>query len=374
MYIFTQLQSYALHRNSVLDRGFDASSESGYSVFLFNANNPSDFCILDEVLKFSRMRILLNSSFVTLEAASVIAIPLLMASIYKEFKKKMTRGSKWPNMRYFVWASILVIFVLNVAPFVFNILAIYNALSKPTSFKDIHVAFIIFAFALVVIPLLDFAVVFGVMYRYNFIENKGHEGSWSKVNCLCTDCHGEYEEIPNAENNQNGNRANKMWTACNYIFHFVSILAVTLFIQFSLFNVSMAAIAAPVEVGSLLLYYLTSILCFIGFLAIILKVLTRSIQECLPSRFCSFTLLLILLSIILLAGIILFGVFLYYYTILNQEYRNSRGILSFLGSLLPSLIAASATIFWKQVIPCVAIGKIEEHNEHQDEDAIAGAI
>ena len=102
MHIFTQLQSYALHRNSVLDRGFDASSESGYSVFLFNASNPSDFCVLDEILKFSRMRILLNSSFVALEAASVIAIPLLMASIYNEFKKKMMKDSKWPNIRYFV--------------------------------------------------------------------------------------------------------------------------------------------------------------------------------------------------------------------------------------------------------------------------------
>ena len=256
-------------------------------------------------------------------------------------------------------------FVLNVAPFVSNILAIYNALSKPTSFKDIHVAFIIFAFALVIIPLLDFAVVFGVMYRYNFIEHNGQEGPWSKVNCLCTDCHGGYEEIHNAENNQNGNRANKIWTACRYICHFASILTVTLFIQFSLFNivyVLLAAIAAPVEVGSLLLYYLTSILCFIAFLAIVLKVLIRSIQECLPSRLCGFTLLLILLSVILLAGIVVFGVFLYYYTILNQEYRNSRGILPFLGSLLPSLIAASVTIFWTKVIPCV--GKNEERNEH----------
>ena len=155
---------------------------------------------------------------------------------------------------------------------------------------------------------------------------------------------------------------------CKLLFHFVSILTVTLFTQCFLFHliyVSMAAIAAPVEVGSLLLYYCTSIFCLISFGAVILKVLIRSIQECIPEKLGCFSLLLILLSIILLGGLVVFGTFLYYYTTLNQEYRNSRGMLTFLGALFPSLIATVVGIFLTSIISCVEknTSKQEEHKK-----------
>ena len=40
------------------------------------------------------------------------------------------------------------------------------------------------------------------------------------------------------------------------------------------------------------------------------------------------------------AGVIVFVSFAYIYSKLNQEYRNDRGIMTFIGAVLPSLAAA----------------------------------
>ncbi len=345
-----------MHHNSVITKGIDSTIESGYSVYVFNSNNPSDYCIFDEVSNFLRLRILLGIAFGLLEMSSVFSIPLLLASMYERFKRKMTEK----NLRYFVWATLVLIVLIIPLLITCNILALINGFkTPPTHYNDIYAAFIMMAVAMGIFPLVDTIAAILVVYRFKRIE----EDSWTNINCF-------------GFRNYEGTKVMCLKNAI----HIGAIVAVMWFTQLALFNsiyLFIGAIAAPVETGSLLLLYITSLFALISFFAVILKVFHKTLpaaeaQEGQPpaeaqegqgfvaflkvlknNRCLIYFVLLIALVCVLAAGIGVFVSFMYIYITLNQEYRNNRGILTFLAALLPSLLVSISGIFWTRIMRCI---------------------
>ncbi len=452
----------------MITKGIDSTIESGYSVYVFNSNNPSDYCIFDEVPNFLRLRILLGIAFGLLEISSVFSIPLLLASMYERFKRKMTEQ----NLRYFVWATLVLIVLIIPLFITCNIFALINGLTTPpTHYNEIYTAFIMMPIAIVSFLVVDIVAAIFVVIRFNKIEN-----SRAKINCF------GFRDYKNTN----------VICVKNAI-HVFTIVAVTWFTQFALFNsiyMFIGAIAAPVETGSLLLLYITSLFALISFFAVILKVFHKTLpaaeaqeepppaetqegpptaetqegpppaetqegpptaetqegppppaetqeepppaetqegpppaetQEGPPTaetqegppptaeaqegpppaetqegpppaetqegpppaetqegpppvlaaeaqegqgfvrfpkvlknnRCLIYFVLLIALVCVLAAGIGVFVSFMYIYITLNQEYRNNRGILTFLAALLPSLLVSISGIFWTRIMRCI---------------------
>ncbi len=103
--------------------GFESSTKSGYSVYVFGTG-LGDYCIFDEVSPFRNLIILLWASFGALEISVTFAVPLIMISLYREFRKKMNDDES--RLRYYVWAVIVVIALLIGPMYACNFRAIYN--------------------------------------------------------------------------------------------------------------------------------------------------------------------------------------------------------------------------------------------------------
>ena len=107
--------------------------------------------------------------------------------------------------------------------------------------------------------------------------------------------------------------------ALKNVCHIASITVITLFAQLALFNsvfIYFAVVAAPVESGSLLLLYLSSLFALISVLATGLK-MVHKVKSRIGFSFASIT--LIFLSIGVAGGIGVFVTFIYKYTLLIQE-------------------------------------------------------
>ena len=377
-----------MHCNSVITKGIDSTIESGYSVYVFNSNNPSDYCVFDEVLNFLCLRKLLCIAFGLLEISSVFFIPLLLVSIYDDFKEKMKNREK--NLRYFVWATLVLIVLIIPLLITCNIFALINGFkTRSTHYNDIYAALSTMAFAMGFFPLIcDTLTAILVVCRFKKIEN-----SCRNINCFgfrnytntCLIC---------------GKNFLHCLICGKILLHFFAIVAVTWFTQLALFNamyIFIGVIAAPVETGSLLLLYITSLFALISFFAVILKIFHKTLPARAPTdpiatptnaqtndptpTFSSleeqqpvngiddqptivqknnnitgcvcYFILLIALVCVLAAGIGVFVSFMYIYIAMNQEYRNNRGILTFLGALLPSLLVSISGIFWTRIMQCI---------------------
>ncbi len=135
--------------------------------------------------------------------------------------------------------------------------------------------------------------------------------------------------------------------------HLASIAFITLFAQLTLFNsvfISFAVIAAPVESGSLLFLYLSSLFALISVLATGLKIVHKFQTS---KQICIALILLFFLMVGVAGGVGVFVSFVYKYTLLIQEYRNSRGVIAFLGPIVPSVLATSVGGIFTTIIPCI---------------------
>ncbi len=338
-----QLLSYAKHRNAVTTNGFDSSTESGYSVYVFGPDS-GDYCIFNEVGPFQNLRILLWASFGALEVSITFAIPLIMFSLYREFKRKMNDDES--RLRYYVWAVIVVIALLIGPMYACNGLAIH----RHSHFKDLTVELICLAVFLGFLPILDFMAIIAMFaskrkfaaaaedqtFLYNVILSFRNEG---------------YSIIDQSEDESTLSRM-----VVKDIRHIALITVITWFAQLALFHsvfISFAVIAAPIESGSLLLLYLSSLFALISVLATGLK-MVHKVESRIGFSFASIT--FIFLSIGVAGGIGVFVTFIYKYTLLIQEYRNSRGVIAFLGPIVPSVLATIVGGIFTTIISCIKVG------------------
>ncbi len=319
----------------MIHNGIDSSIESGYSVYVFNTTgNLGDYCIFDEFNNFLYLRTLLFVAFGFLELTSMFSIPLLLASIYGEFKKKMSSTDQNGNenkLRYFVWATLLLIVLIIPLLLCCNAQAIHYGLSlPPTEYNDIVKGFKVMAGAMVFLPVVDLLtaiVVVVILYRIVGKKQPPRDNEDKhEINCF------GFPDFTNTE---------RRCIRLKNVVHIGAIFVVTWFTQLALFNciyVFIGAIAAPVETGSLLLLYITSLFALISFFAVILKVFHKILpavaaaqpnnqreappQETITRRQCfsGFACFVpfLLLVCVLASGIGVFVSFMYIYITLNQ--------------------------------------------------------
>lgn len=365
LYFFClQLLSYALHR-SYTSR-IDLSTESGYSVYVFDSE-LSDFCVFDEVSQFLHLRIVLWCSFFVLELAVAFASPLLMVGGYSGFKEKMEVENS--RLRYFVWAFIVVTTLLVVLMYTCNILSIVNEMSSNYSnkFSDITKSNIALIVLLAIFPLLDVLGAAGVMWFLSWVQHVKDRSRCIDcyyINCLCRKRYHQLENVDEYSTEtvhwqiENVGPTSFFKFLLKNVLHLYSMVVVTLFTQLVLFNsifVSLAVVAAPVEAGSVLILYLASLFTFISFIALVLK-MAHTIQIYQKS-FCGAG---FAVFVLVFAGVGLFAGFMYLYTILTQEYRNSRGVIAFIGPILPSLLASAVGGILIRIFPCVKAKNSED--------------
>ncbi len=277
-----QLFSYAKHRNVAKTNGFDSSTERGYSVYVFGTDHPGDYCIFDEVWSFHYLRMLLWSSFGIIELAVTLAAPLLMISLHEVVAKKMKDYKS--VFRYYFWAVILVITPLIALIYICNGFAIYSGLNGQS-----HINISVFV---VLIGVL--AVVFVLDVILAGISMCVLRKVWIKKNvCLC---YLGYKPVNTDQTSENDTATSENATATSKndivsFWHIFSMVSITVFTQLALFHsvfISFAVIAAPVESGSLLLLYLSSLFTLISFLALGLKIANNMQHKCINCILCSY--------------------------------------------------------------------------------------
>ena len=347
--MYMQLMSYAEHRKAVIKNGINAPRESGSSVYVFG-NNADEYCIFNEVPSFSQLRVLLYVALIVAELTGAVAIPLLVATVYKKLQKK--KGKKVSNALYFIYAAIITIGILLLAIFSFDCIAIHLVLTS-NSFPETHTAFLALAVFLVIFPVIDLiAVICAVRKLCKPLRCQspcGLANNHERRQLLSAQPEDEHSdtsgqnvsETASPTENEEPDNVRPNCTAC--IILFFSMMCVTLFTQLVLFNsvyLFMAIIAAPVETGSFLLLYAASLFCFVSFLAVVLKVLHQAGPHRTNLKWIGYCLSCVVLLAMLGAGVIVFIVFTYLYSKLNEEYRNDGGVMTFIGALLPSLAAA----------------------------------
>ncbi len=333
-------------------------------MFVFDSG-PGDFCIFDQVAQFYTLRILLWISFGVLEVAIALAVPLFMIGIYRGFKKKMEADDS--RLRYFVWAFIGVITPLVILMYLCSILAIMNGLrgNPPTQFLDVTIAYIFLAIFLVIIPVFDIAGTVFAMDMLSRFKREDDKFRWIdcyNINCLCRKDYyrlSKNEEEPVKNENKFCDFMKKLGCklGCKFLLknggHLYSIFIFTLFTQLVLFNsifMSLAIVAAPIEAGSLLIMYLASLFTFITYIALILK-MAYSIQIQQKTIYGAGAIAFLLIFV----GVGLFSGFMYYYTILTQEYQNTTGVIAFIGPIVPSLLASAVGGILIKIFPCIKV-------------------
>ena len=391
-YIFhLQLLSYAKHRNAVTENGFDSSIESGYSVYVFGTG-IGDYCIFDEVGPFTNLIILLWASFGALEISVTFAVPLIMISLYREFRKKMNDDES--RLTYYVWAVIVVISLLIGPMYACNVWAIITSHGSHLTVE----MYCLIGF-LCALPFMDCIGALIAMFAFKRFEkesaatsdraarnNKDFFLDWYYVNCLCRYkdyshiYQGNANDISEDEirvrtrmhlNQQLNTRECTLRIVKNLVLkngcHIASITVIALFAQLALFNsvfISFAVIAAPVESGSLLLLYLSSLFALISVLATGLKIVHK-MDTLVGFSLALFT--LIFLLIFVAGGVGVFVTFVYKYTALIQEYRNSRGVIAFLGPIAPSVFVSVVGGILIKILPCISINPKQEESPQEND-------
>ena len=382
-------------------------------MFVIDPSNPSSYCVLDGNPNYSVLRIRLYCALGILEIASVFAVPLLMASVYGKFQSKMNPTDKTSKIPFFVWAFIILSLLLIVLMYLCNGAALNYTFIHGLFFEHAINSFKFLFAGLVVLPFADLLAAFIVMIRFNCLVQPANEekppffgADWchycSQIHCITGKRYyyltqnQRQEEARQVRNNQNMNhdqqqqeiqRINEVKGCCYFfitlvriLFHYFSVVIVTLFIQCALFNlvfIMLAIVAAPVETGSLFLYCTTSLFCLLVFFALVLNIFIKYWLELpgfdtpkwreqdtrrkkfkwccekLGPRICFFLFSFLLVLGLLTAGVISFVLFVSYYSIKVQEYRNNRGVLVFFGALLPSILAVSTGVFLQQLFNCL---------------------
>ncbi len=155
-----------------------------------------------------------------------------------------------------------------------NGLAIANVVNgNPHSkFQDVIVSYWSLMTALIFFPFLDILIAFIIMWALSCNHLVDDRSTWINcyyINCLCKR---DFYQIPNVNEDS---ITTQNWTCQNMgskvccigwsknILHIFSMVFVTWFTQLFLFNsifLTLAVIAAPIEAGSVLILYLSSLL------------------------------------------------------------------------------------------------------------------
>ena len=358
-------------------RGMQLDKEKGYSVYYFG-DKESDYCVIDQDDEYYQQRLNMNVGSIVLVVCIMLAIPLIFVAVHDNFCKKMKKNK---NMLFFVWSTLVIaasfalpILILDVSTITSNIL-LYPA----SSFNDIYIYFILF------ICLIGVLLVFNlVTLAASLAYLKKHKKTTEKFPvpevlkffsnlirrycCCCNKC---------KTGETGGDSPKGIFTelcCSDCIVLLIAMYFFMLFLQLMSFHsvyIVLGTIATPVKTLSLTTFYIALFFSLVAFIAVFLKA-TNDInfnQRCEWHELICITMkcLLPLLAVGLFAACAFFFVryFSNYLTVI-QGSNNSVGILSVLGSILPSALIGLAGFCGTRIMNCIGTNNEEEEKlKHQ---------
>ena len=296
---FLQLQSYVLHRSSVVQNSLQLGNEKGYSVYFFDDDNPSDYCIIDQEHDYFEQRLYMNIGAVTLMIAIMFATPLILVSIYDTFRKKVNG-----NMMYFVWSIVTVSFIATGLMLYFDgktvrfNIGLYPNHKTDHGYYDIFKYFILLSVTLGIIIIGDTVVMILALIHVRPVGNRkfpipelfrfikyilgccGHCGGCNQSN-RNQNIDPEGEPLVQDGNGRGRGLCQVRQLCCSeclvLLFGCVSF---TLFLQLSSFHslyILLGTISTPVETLSITSFYIATYFFLVAFVAVVLK--TTDVRE-----------------------------------------------------------------------------------------------
>ncbi len=370
--------------------------EKGFSVYFFEDDNPSDFCIIDQESDYSKQRLYMNVGAVILVIAVMLATPVTLVGVYDTFHKKVEG-----NKMYFVWSIVTVssvatglMIVIDVKTVLINI-TLYPKNKADPGYHDIYIYFILSSAALGVIVLGDTIVtIVALVYVKPVGDRKFPIPELFKfikflLSCCgcCRSCEGRgraqadrrpenqpllVEEGGNQENavqggevavvqgNAGAQRLRVQQLCCSEcLVLLLGSVFFTLFLQLTSFHsvyILLGTIGTPVQTLSITSFYIATYFCLVAFIAVVLKSTDK--QEYYSLKDFKLSNLIKCLVILTSAGLfitcaVFFVIYFYNYTVMVQGYHNSGGIFGIVGSLLPSLLVVFGGWCGTKLIKCI---------------------
>ena len=193
----------------------------------------------------------------------------------------------------------------------------------------------------------------------------------NKQNAISNCCRLTYQLVINdheaSSNDHTDQSIQKLKAFGKSFFLVLSVILFTMFIQLILINLVylfLAIVAAPVETGSFLLIYISSLFCLLSFSTMTLKALHKT-EPWYEFKWFGCCVVSTLLLLALGCGVGVCVAFIYVYSVLTQEYQNDNGIMALISALLPSIAVSSVGVFMTRMLKHL---KLHNYTDTQNSD------
>ena len=296
-----QLKSY-VKDNRLL--GVDESSR-GYSCYFYKHNRTRDCCIAGQADVFQQIRVSASVCIILLIIVFLVGVAPYICTFYDN----LLRSVQQPNSDtlFCAWAICITAFLVETTIFGFYISIIIRRYNEAKDEVDVRFYYVLTFCLLIALPILDLIYAVGMSIRFKLKDKL------LKYNCsVIFLCH-----------SQNG----------SFIITCIGITTITYILQQSTlcgYMMILAAIASPLHTCPLFLFYVSGLFLFMVTTAILLKSLHKHLK-----------IKTLLIFVVLIIIVTIFATFIYVFIsfiTLVGSYSSDDGILSVVGSLLPTLI------------------------------------
>lgn len=319
-----------------------------------------------------------------------------MAAVFAGFFKQIRMETKKGNMKFFMWAAIVVAFVLAFFMLVLNV---YFVIHHHQCFKTFSVCGAYMAL-LVVTSVLNIITMM-ISTKYTVSNNSDDVSDFPMPRVFCI---GKKELHPasrrhtgestllrssddkrNETDSDNGDQGHNVVRrhvgqrvgcvssdSCSRLCK-VSLLglagySISLFVILASYHgvyIILSLVASPVMALSHVTFYITATASLVAFLALFLKgieeskcderngtkQLVRNVCKYAPSIFAVFFFILCVFG---------FGLFYFFFSIMVQDYHHGGNYLSIVGMFLPSLLLGFTGYSGKKLVDCIAKQEAEQ--------------
>ena len=396
IFIIVQLKSYEVHRSSILDKGFPQDAEKGYSLYYYESDKPSKYCILGEENLYEMERIYLGVVISCLLVFIAFSSPLILYMIFNKKTleerdtadkgkkggavnttstadgedvrskgnksdkvtekvpgKKENKMKKSKNIRYFLWSIVVTSFILVVLICVINILIFETNINYYPNNSSSEGNYMYFIFILYCTAFVGLAVCFilsGVLIGITLaiIRRNRFDKPIKDIpipipfrifveKCLCC-C-----RKPDSDHQ-------KHEICAESVALFLGTFILTMFLQlsgFHIFFIILGVLATPIYSISMFCFYMAFTFLTIAFIAILLKMSnTKKVFA---------WIIAFLIGFVGLAGLVML-MFFYYNYINSVDDNTYHSALTLLGRILPAAIAALLAFFGKNMLSYIKDG------------------
>ena len=284
----------------------------GFSAYLYNRNNPYNHCVIGQYDSFRQLRIYMATVVFALPIVLAIVLPFCTVGHHETIRRNMMNEDS--NNPYYVWATVIVLTIFNVLVIILGVQIIINGVqkSKSTGDGDVTYYYIFGAVTIPAIPIVNGIVIILAAIHKNVLLQMRQK----PIPCLIPLCNHK---------------------TCSFIAFFTGSTIIMCTIQIMCpygVYIIIALFASPLHTFSFLFLYVVGIYVLVVCIALFLKAFHTNKG--------SVTVVAIggLFIPIIITIVIIIIIFFMKMMIVFGEYNNSGGILSFIGSVAPTMVLA----------------------------------